>query len=319
MKRVVTIGGGAGNFNLLKGLKKYDIDLTAVVSTFDSGGSTGVLRDEFGSLPGGDARRALVALTPDDKGHFLRELFQVRFESPGSGLHNHSLGNLLLVAAERVTKSKVEGIEKIGELLSIQGRVLPISLDDAHLCAFLEDGSEVRGEANIDVPKHNGDLKIEKVWLEPKAKIYKKTAKAIQEADYIIFGPGDLYTSIIPNTLTEGFKEALAKSKAKLIFISNIMNKWGETHNMKVHEHAKVLLHHLGRDAFEYILVNKGTLPADVIDRYKKQKKELATCNKGEAKTVANEVVMGNFMSKADVARHNSEKIAATVYKCITS
>lgn len=313
MKRVVTMGGGTGTFNLLKGLKKYDIDLTAVVTTFDSGGSTGVLRDEFGSLPGGDARRALVALAPEGDDQFLRELFQVRFESPGSGLHNHSFGNLLLLAAERVTKSKVEGIKQLSKLLSIKGRVLPISLDDAHLCAFLEDGTEVHGEADIDVPKHNGDLKIEKVWLEPHAKLYEETAEAIRKADYIVFGPGDLYTSVIVNTLTEGFREAIKESNAKLIFIANIMNKWGETQNMGVHEHAEKLLSHIGKDALDCIVINSGVPPEDVLDRYKKQKKELVSYTQEEVEEIASHVLIDDFMSKADVARHNSEKIATAI------
>ena len=315
MKRVVTIGGGTGSFNLLTGLKKYPIDLTAVVTTFDSGGSTGVLRDEFGSLPGGDARRALVALAPEGEDQFLRELFQVRFESPGSGLHNHSFGNLLLLAAERVTSSRVQGIQKLGKLLSIKGRVLPISLDDAHLCAFLEDGTEVRGEANIDVPKHNGDLRIEKVWLEPHADLYKKTKEAIKDADIIIFGPGDLYTSIIANTLTKGFKEALKESDAKIVFISNIMNKYGETHGFSVDEHAKILLSYIGKEQFDYIFVNSGTLPADVLERYKKQKKEIVPYDDGSLEKISKKVIIENLMSDADVARHNSQKIGAAIAK----
>lgn len=313
MKRVVTIGGGAGSFNLLTGLKKYPIDLTAVVTTFDSGGSTGVLRDEFGSLPGGDARRALVALAPEGEDQFLRELFQVRFESPGSGLHNHSFGNLLLLAAERVTSSKVKGIQKLGKLLSIKGKVLPISLDDAHLCAFLEDGTEVRGEDNIDKPKHDPKLRIEKVWLEPHADLYKKTKEAIEEADYIIFGPGDLYTSIIANTLTSGFKEAVQNSKAKIVFISNIMNKQGETHDMHVEDHAKVLLSYIGREKFDYILLNTGTIPEEMLERYKKQNKELVPFVESALSAVSEKIIKEDLMSEADVARHNPQKTATVL------
>lgn len=315
MTRVVTIGGGTGGFNLLSGLKRYPLSITAVATTFDSGGSTGVLRDEFGTLPGGDIRRAMVALAPEGEDQFLRELFQVRFEAPGSSLHNHSLGNLLLAAAERVTKSRVAGLHELSKLLSIQGTVLPISLDDAHLCAFLEDGSEVVGETNIDIPKHDGALKIEKVWLSPQAKLHEETKEAIKQADYIIFGPGDLYTSVIVNTLPEGFVLALKESNAKIFFIGNIMNKWGETHGMSLSDHLKTFLTYINRDKIDAVFVNNGSLKPDVLERYEKQRKALVPFDEEVLREHATSVVIENFMSDADVARHNPQKIGAAIAK----
>lgn len=317
MKRVVTIGGGTGSFNLLSGLKHYDLDLTSIVTTFDSGGSTGVLRDEFGTLPGGDVRRALVALAPEREDQFLRELFQVRFESPGSGLHNHSFGNLLLLAAERVTKDKSEGIKELSKLLSIKGSVVPVSVDDAHLCVGLENGEVIKEEANIDVPEHDGSVKIEKAWLEPTAQLNKDAEDAIKEADYIIFGPGDLYTSIVANTLVGGFKEAVKESNAKLIFVTNIVSKWGETHGMEAHEYAKTLLSYIGRESFDAVFVNEGELEEDLLGRYKEQNKEMVILEEGEMKKYAKKIVVENFMSHADVARHNSEKIAKAIVEYI--
>lgn len=317
MKKVVTVGGGTGSFNLLSGLKHYDIDISSIVTTFDSGGSTGVLRDEFGTLPGGDVRRALVALAPEREDQFLRELFQVRFDSPGSSLHNHSFGNLFLLAAERVTKDRVEGIKEIAKLFSIKGRVLPISLENADLCVLLEDRTEIKGEAQIDVPEHDGSLKVEKAWLEPGVQIYEEAKDAIISADYIIFGPGDLYTSIIANTLVSGFKEALQESGAKIIFVTNIMSKWGETHDMSAHIYAKILLSYLGKDAFDAVLVNEGTLSQDILDRYKEQNKEMVILDKEKLQQYANTIISKDFMSHADVARHNSEKTAEAIMNYI--
>jgi len=317
MTRVVTIGGGTGSFNLLSGLKHCDLELTSIVTTFDSGGSTGVLRDEFGTLPGGDVRRALVALAPEREDQFLRELFQVRFEAPGSSLHNHSFGNLFLLAAERVTKSKEEGIKEIAKLFSLKGQVLPISVDDAHLCVELEDGTKIKEEANIDKPEHDGSVKIAKAWLEPEAKLNKEAEEAIIKAEYIIFGPGDLYTSIIANTLVGGFKEAIAKSSAKLIFVTNIMSKWGETHGMEAHEYAKTLLSYIGKEMFDAVFVNKGELEGDMLARYKAQDKELMVLISDEMGKYAKEVVTKDFMSHSDVARHNSEKTAEAIVEYI--
>ena len=222
VKKIVTIGGGAGSFTVLKGLKKYPIAITAIVTTFDSGGSSGLLRDEFGILPPGDVRRCLVALSEEEK--ILRRLFMFRFEKKSS-LQGHSFGNLFLTALSSIFKDDNLAIEKAGELLNINGKVLPVSLSKSHLCATLEDGTIIEGETNIDIPKHDSESKIKKIFLEPKAKLNSKARKAIMEADIIVVGPGDLYTSIIPNFLVGGMLEAMKKTKAKKIYIANLMTK----------------------------------------------------------------------------------------------
>src|SRR3989344_3015539 len=216
VKKLVRIGGGSGGFNLLRGLKAFHFDITAVFTSFDSGGSTGILREEFGILRAGDVRRGLVALADENKAEILRKLFEYRFENGHqSSLREHSFGNLFLLALISIYGSEIEGIRKASELLNIKGKVLPVSLDHSHVRAVLEDGTEIIGETNIDVPKHNGDLRIKEVSLEPTAAILEETSKAIRAAYLIVIGPGDLYSSLIPTLLVVGMKEALAAGKGK--------------------------------------------------------------------------------------------------------
>ena len=317
MKRVVVIGGGTGSFNVLSGLREYPLDITAVVTTFDSGGSTGVLRDEFEALPSGDIRRALLALSPPEKTNFLRELLQVRFNAPESGLHNHSFGNLLMLAAEKVAGNKTDGLKELSRLLSIRGTVLPVSITDAHVCVELSDGTVVEGETNIDIPKHDGSLAVNRTWLTPDAVLFKEAADAIIKADYLIFGPGDLYTSIIPNLLTSGFRESVAQSNAKKIYIASIMTKWGETHGMSVESHAEKILEHLNEDTFDAMLINEGSLEKETTKRYEAQHKHLVTFDQDSCKKVATTCITKNFMSSTDLARHNPQITAVTLTEYI--
>ncbi|MDP1719188.1 MAG: YvcK family protein, partial [bacterium] len=168
-KKIVVIGGGTGIFPILLGLKKHFSDITAIVTTADEGGSSGILREEFGILPPGDVRRALIALSSSDN-KMLSELFNYRFQE-GSGLSGHSFGNLMITALERITGSFDKAVSEAGKILAVQGRVLPVTLDKASLMAELENGEIVKGETNIDIPKHDGRLKIKKVWLKPEASL----------------------------------------------------------------------------------------------------------------------------------------------------
>lgn len=313
MKKLVVVGGGTGTFNVLSGLKGKGFDLTAVISTFDSGGSTGVLRDEFGALPGGDLRRALVALAPDDDQNFLRKLFQVRFNAPESSLHDHSLGNLIMLGAEEVAEDKLSGIKELSRLLSIEGRVLPVSLDDAHICAELTDGSIIKTEAAIDIPKHDGSIPIKKIWLTTQAETHPETQEALREADYIVIGPGDLYTSLLPNLLTKGFCEAVAQSSAQIIFITNIMTKWGETHGLTATDHVRILLEHLGRDAVDAAILNEGVISAEVEAWYAREGKAPVVFDEAEVSQYARRIIRADVMSTTDVVRHNPEKIAQAI------
>ncbi|MCD6528301.1 YvcK family protein, partial [bacterium] len=229
-KKIVVIGGGTGTFTVLCGLKKYSfVDLSAIVSMADDGGSTKILREEFGILPPGSVRPALVALSHSEK--LVADLFNYRF-SQGS-LKGHNLGNLLITALTKMSGSFEKAINLAGRLLNIKGEVIPSTFTNACLFAQLENGKIIKGETNIDIPKHNGNLKIKKVWLEPSCQPNPQALKKISLAHLIIIGPGDLFSSIIPNLLVKGIPEAIKRSGAKKIFICNLMTKFGETTNFK--------------------------------------------------------------------------------------
>lgn len=311
MKKVVTIGGGTGSYVVLRGLKEYPFAITAVISMFDSGGSSGVLRDEFGILPPGDIRRALVALSEGKRAEILRELFNFRFENGGT-LKGHSFGNLFLAALSSIYGSDIESIRKASELLDIKGKVLPVSLDNSNLHAILEDGSEIVGETNIDVPKHDGSKFIEKVFLDPPARLFEETAEAIAAADTIVIGPGDPYTSVIPNLLVGGMQEALSKSRAKKVFVCNLLTKWGETHDSVASDIAHAVLSYSGLKMFDYAICNTAPMEKKLVAAYEKEKKYPIQCDKKLSEYAA-EIITGDFFSEADIARHDSAKIAKTI------
>ena len=321
MKRVVTIGGGTGSYVVLRGLKEYPFSITAVISMFDSGGSSGVLRDEFGILPPGDIRRALVALSDGKRAEILRELFNFRFPAGGGSssggrnggsLKGHSFGNLFLTALSSIYGSDIEAIRKASELLDIKGKVLPVSLDNSNLHAILEDGSEIVGETNIDVPKHDGSKSIQKVFLDPPARLFEETAEAIAAADTIVVGPGDPYTSVIPNLLVEGMRGALSASRAKKVFVCNLLSKWGETHDSVASDIAHVVLSYSGLSKFDYAICNTEKMDAKLVTAYGKEKKYPIHCD-DKLSEYAGEVIIGDFFSEADIARHDSAKIAKTI------
>lgn len=311
MKKIVTIGGGSGSYAVLSGLKDFDLDITAVVTTFDSGGSSGILRDELGILPPGDVRRCLVALADDRQQKVLRDLFNFRFDEKSS-MNGHSFGNLFLAALSSIYGGDIEAIRKASTLLGLRGKVLPVSLDKSHIHAILEDGAEIVGETNIDIPQHDGNLKIAKVFLDPAASIYEETDAAIREADVIVIGPGDLYSSIIPNLLVGGMKEALAASHAKKVVICNLMTKWGETHGFKASDMVAEILKYSGIAKLDYAICNTETLDANLVAAYEKEKQYPMICD-DKIEEYADTVIRGDFFSEADIARHDADKIAKTL------
>lgn len=318
MKKVVTIGGGTGSYVVLRGLKMYTMDITAVVNTFDSGGSTGVLRDEFGVLPPGDVRRCILALSEGKQAEILRKLFAFRFENGSNGngksaLNGHSFGNLLLVALTSIYGSDLEGIKKASELLDIKGTVLPVSVDKAHLHAELEDGTEIIGETNIDEPKHDGEKRIAKVFLKPQARVLDETAEALLDADMIVFCPGDLYSSLMPNFIVEGMPEAVRESRAKKVLVAPLMTKWGETNGYSVATVAKEFCRYTGLESFDYILCNTTKPDEAMLAAYAEEKKHPMPLDIPELETYATEIVLGDFVSESDLARHDSDKIAKVI------
>jgi uncharacterized cofD-like protein len=298
MKKIVVIGGGTGSFTILSGLKSFPFELTSIVSMMDSGGSTGILRDEFGILPPGDARQCLVALSDSP---LMRKLFEYRFDK-GKTLNGHSMGNLLLTALKEIVGSEDEAILKASEILRIKGTVLPVTMDNCHLGAELQNKKIVIGESKI------GKTKLSRIFLTKKAKIFAPTKKAILAADYIILGPGDFYTSILPNLLVNGVKESIKKSKAKTIFVCNIMTK-GETKNFKASDYVSELSKYL-KFTPNYVLMNNKKPSINVIKRYKKEGSDFVEPNYPGIKK--------DLLRKTDYARHNGEKLAEEIYKITT-
>jgi uncharacterized cofD-like protein len=313
MKKVVVVGGGSGIFNVLKGLKNYPVEITSIVTMFDNGGSTGILRDEFGTLPQGDVRRSLLALAPDTGDTILRDMFNFRFPKESS-LQGHNFGNLFLQALASISGSEVGAIKKAAEILNIKHSILPVSTDNAQLIAELEDGSIIKGETNIDVPKHDGNVKIKKIYLEPHAIIFREASDAILAADCVIIGPGDLYTSIVPNILVQGFPDAIAATKAKILYVQNIMTKWGETNNFSASDFLQILLSYLKQPAIDYVLLNNAPIEPHLIKRYEKEKSIPVLSDienmKNSARTILTEDVL---LQTDDIIRHDPQKISRVI------
>ena len=309
-KKIVVIGGGTGVFTVLSGLKHYFNNLTAVVTMADDGGSTGILREEFGILPPGDVRRAIVALSSSDN-KILSELFNYRFKE-GKGLSGHSLGNLIITALERITGSFETAIDEVGKILQVKGRILPVTLKTTYLMAELEDGSLVKGETNIDIPRHDGFLKIKKVWLRPAVSINLDARKAILEADAVIIGPGDLYTSLVPNLLVSGMKDALRKTRGKVIYFVNTMTKFGETHGFDASDFLRVVEDHLGKGIVDFVAINKTKPTTNRLRPYAEEKSEFVNADLENLPKKPVPVVT-SLIRRSGLLRHDPEKVAKLV------
>lgn len=289
MKKIVVIGGGTGTYTVLSGLKKYDnVELTAVVSMADSGGSNRILRDDFGLLPTSDIRQCLVALSDNNGEQVLwRKLFTYRYNK-GVGIAGMTFGNLFMAALTDILGSQAKAIEKTGQILKIKGKVIPVSFDDVQLMATYENGAQVVGEHFIDEPKkeHDGKCRIKKLVTVPKAKANPEALKAISEADYIILGPGDLYTSVLANLAIGGISKAICESKAKVIYVMNLMTKYGQTYGMSASEHISEMEKYINQELriknslqdkheakkrINYIILNNGVITDGVLKKYEKE------------------------------------------------
>lgn len=257
---VVTIGGGTGLSHLLRGLKLHDVDITAIVTVADDGGSTGRIRREYDIPAPGDIRNCIVALADDES--LVSELFQYRFDRDGSALKGHSLGNLFITALSQVTGSFEQAVLEFGKVVNIRGRVMPSTLENIDLCAELVDGSIVHGESKI-----SGDMApIKKVYLAPdNPDAYPPALDAILNADLIILGPGSLYTSVIPNLLVNGVVDAIKWSRGTTVYACNVATQRGETDHFTATDHIKAVVEYLGRGNLDYAVVNSNRASAEAI------------------------------------------------------
>ena len=262
---IVCIGGGTGLSTLLRGLKKITKNITAIVTVSDDGGGSGVLRDELGMPPPGDIRNCMQALSNAEP--TIEKLMDYRFNC--GSLNGQSFGNLFLAAINGISDSFDIAVEKMGEVLSITGRVLPVTIDDVHLRAYFEDGNVVNGETKIVAYKNERHSRIKRIELfPPTVSVLPECIKAIHEADLIVLGPGSLYTSVIPNLLVDGVVDAILNSDALKLYVCNAMTQPGETDGYTVSDHISELLDHAGGRLFDYSLVNDLPVPQDVLTRY---------------------------------------------------
>lgn len=306
MKRVVVIGGGTGTFVVLSGLKMFPYDISAIVSTVDSGGSTGKLRDQYGALPPGDMRQCLVALSeaPD----LWRKLFLYRFEN--GDFKGHNFGNIFLTALEKITPDYSEVIQMASYILQTKGHVIPVTYHKVHLCAQYEDGEIIETEDLIDSAFHKTQ-RIEKVYLKPRAKANPDAVEAIKKAEYVILGPGDLYTSLIPNLIVDGIKEALSQSTAKIIYISNLMTKPGQTPHYSIMDHVHDIEQYLGKK-ISILLINSEPIAPSVVQYYKQYGAEQV---KDDVKNTDYTVIRQNVLVPGIVKQSDSDEVLRSILR----
>lgn len=270
-KRIVVVGGGTGTYTVLTGLKKYadQVDITAIVAMTDSGGSTGRLRDEFGYLPVGDVRMALAALASEGDEHdaLIRKLFLHRFSTDGT-VSGHNFGNLFLMALTDILGTEEEAITAASRVLRVCGTVLPVTKKKVDLVAEYADGRHIVGEHEIDEPHQGAPTgKITRLGTTLEATLNTRARAALLEADLIVLGPGDLYTSVLANCVVDGFKEAIQESKGTMVYVANLMTKVGQTSGMGVRSHVEEIAKYSGRMP-DVVVVNDATLPEEMLRRY---------------------------------------------------
>lgn len=309
---ITTIGGGTGTFNVLSGLgRNRQLNLAAIVSVADSGGSTGELRDEFGILPPGDVRRAIVALADDTE--VVRRLFEYRFKE-GKRIAGHTVGNLLLTALTDIVGDFERGIEELADMFDVHGKVIPVTLDNVSLAVTLENGEQIVGETHIDVPRHDTTIPIREAFLLGGGRLNPRAREAIENSDYVIIGPGDLYTSIIPNLLCTGMVEALRNTTARIIYVCNIMTKHGETDGFCVEDFVRVLEQYLGEGTIDYLLVNNGELRSSLLRKYEEEGKIPVRLHDRQSLVQKGiKIIERDFTSDTDYIRHDPRKLARAV------
>ncbi|WP_017663632.1 gluconeogenesis factor YvcK family protein [Baaleninema simplex] len=311
--KIVAIGGGTGLSTLLRGLKAYSANITAVVTVADDGGSSGRLRRDFGMLPPGDIRNCLAALADEET--LLAELFQYRFRG-GSGLSGHSFGNLFLTAMAEITGDLEQAVAASSRVLAVRGQVLPATLTDVTLWARLEDGRRIEGESSITEARG----KIAEIGCLPeRPPALPRVLDAIAEADAIVIGPGSLYTSIIPNLLVPDIVRAIAKRNVPCIYVCNIMTEPGETDGYTVSDHVRAIDRACGdRQLFETVLVQNQQPSAQALIRYAQKKSHPVDLDRDVVERLGRQIFLANIMSEDPASgsvRHNSSRLARVLMR----
>lgn len=320
MKKIVTIGGGTGSFVLLSGLKKYPVKLSAIVNMVDSGGSTGILRDELGVLPPGDIRQCLVALS--DSSNEIRNLMNYRFDR--GIFKGHSFGNLFLSALEKIHGNFLEAINSLSKILNIKGEIIPVILSNVNLYMKLKNGKVLKGEHQISASQDILKFGVDKLYLKPKPKVNPQAIKRILEADMIVIGPGNLYSSILPNLIIPEIKNAILKSKALVVFNSNLVNKKGQTNGFTLKNYIDLIHYYLGKNRINFVTFNNKKPQDFLIKKYLRKGEDIikiGEINKNrEYRIILADLLNLKFKIKLDkndllikqrsLIRHDPEKLA---------
>jgi len=305
--KIVAFGGGTGLSTILEGLKEYTANITAIVAVADEGGSSGRLRAEFGILPPGDIRNCLVSLA--EAPQLMRDLFQYRFKE-GEGIKGHSFGNIFITAMTQVTGSFKDAVKESSIILAIRGRVLPSSLDKIRLKAEYNDGTIKEGEDKIP---HEGKL-IRRIYLVPQdVKSNPEAVEAIRDAEIIIFGPGSLFTSIIPNLLMKQVREEIVKRDVMKLYLCNVMTQHGETDGLTAFDHIDKIIFHTKRNIVNCCLVNSGRLEHDLLAKYAQEKSFPVIFDRERFRKLGVSIFEGDVVSKSNYLRHDSKNTAKEV------
>lgn len=322
-QKIVTLGGGTGHFSLLRGLVDTNApeDITAITGTWDSGGSSGRLRVEMGVLPSGDTRQCLLALMEDDsQRQVAQKLFNERFKDVNGPLKGHALGNLIQSQLQLLYQGADRGLDAARALFRVRGQIVPISLSDLELCAKTVEGNIVEGETLIDTRGEQKDFKakdrISRIYFDSTAEVNPRALEVISQAEKIILSPGDLYTSILPHLLVNGVAEAIISSKAKLIFVLNLMTKKGETDTFKASNFLEALIFYLGNgERVDFVLANDNSIDPEIEKLYAKEGQKIVRVDEGEcSKLTPNAKIiktpLAKYSPKEHLLRHDPDKLA---------
>ncbi|MDK2917912.1 MAG: hypothetical protein PWQ37_645 [Candidatus Petromonas sp.] len=312
--KVVVIGGGTGLSVLLRGLKKFTSNITAIVTVADDGGGSGKLREDLGMLPPGDIRNCILALA--DTEPIMEKLLQYRFED--GTLKNQSFGNLLIAAMAGISDNFEDAIKRINDIFAVMGKVLPVTTEDVTLYAKLQNGQIIKGESQIPIKSLELGSPIEKVFMKPKkAAALEESLEAIMNADVIVLGPGSLYTSILPNLLIEDIPKAIEKSSAIKVYVSNLMTQPGETDGYSLGDHVKAIQNHINKNVIEYVYGNNEGIPEDILDKYKEEGADPVVFKERDRQYFEKnriKLIQDNFVEiKKGYLRHNAVKLSEDI------